>query len=100
MPQVDAAPSFVAALRFLALTPCHSLIIDRCGSPFLALVCAGLCFANASAQRAQAPAGQPAVTFKTEINYVDVDVIVTDQHGNFVKDLTTDAFIDTTRLLC
>ena len=56
--------------------------------PLLALVCAGLCFASASAEQAQAPPGQPAVTFKTEINYVDVDAIVTDQHGNFVKDLT------------
>ena len=56
--------------------------------PLLALICAALCLTNASAQQAQAPPGQPAVTFKTEINYVDVDAIVTDQHGNFVKDLT------------
>jgi VWFA-related protein len=61
-------------------------------SPLLALVCASLCFANASAQQNQAPPGQPAVTFKAEVNYVDVDAIVTDQQGNFVKNLTKDDF--------
>ena len=54
----------------------------------LAVVCAGLCFVDTSAQEGQAPPRQPGVTFKTEVNYVDVDMIVTDEQGNFVKDLT------------
>jgi VWFA-related protein len=58
----------------------------------LALVGAGLCLTNASAQQAQAPSGQPAVTFRTEVNYVDVDATVTDQQGNFVRGLTKDDF--------
>jgi VWFA-related protein len=59
---------------------------------FLALACAGLCFAETFAQEAQAPPRQPAVTFRAEVNYVDVDAIVTDQHGTFVKDLTKEDF--------
>jgi VWFA-related protein len=50
----------------------------------------GLCLA------AQAPGGAqqepPAVTFQVEVNYVDVDVIVTDDDGNFVGDLKSGDF--------
>jgi len=44
--------------------------------------------------RAQQPQqqGAPAVTFQTEVNYVDVDTIVTDQQGNFVGDLKKEDF--------
>ena len=35
---------------------------------------------------------QPAVTFRTETNFVEVHAIVTDQKGAFVKDLTRDDF--------
>src|SRR5688572_32981688 len=45
-------------------------------------------FSSALAQ-AQAP---PSVTFQTEVNYVDVDAIVTDDKGNFVSGLTRDDF--------
>jgi VWFA-related protein len=38
---------------------------------------------------AQAP---PSVTFQVEVNYVDVDAIVTDEEGNFVSGLTRDDF--------
>ncbi len=41
------------------------------------------------------PAGssdQPPMTFKVEVNYVEVDAIVTDQQGNFVRDLKKDDF--------
>src|SRR5215212_5553108 len=38
--------------------------------------------------RAQAPAD----TFQVEINYVDVDALVTDQQGRFVSDLTLGDF--------
>jgi VWFA-related protein len=34
----------------------------------------------------------PPVTFKVEINYVEVDAVVTDQQGRFVRDLTKDDF--------
>lgn len=46
----------------------------------------------------QAPSGQPArqqpeVTFKVEVNYVEVDAIVTDASGRLVRDLSKDDFI-------
>jgi VWFA-related protein len=46
---------------------------------------------------AQAPAQpqappQPPVTFKVEVNYVEVDATVTDAQGNFVRGLTRDDF--------
>ena len=34
----------------------------------------------------------PGVTFQVEVNYVDVDVVVTDDQGNFVTGLTRDDF--------
>ena len=34
----------------------------------------------------------PSVTFQVEVNYVDVDAIVTDEQGNFVSGLTRDDF--------
>ena len=34
----------------------------------------------------------PGVTFQVEVNYVDVDVVVTDEQGNFVTGLTRDDF--------
>jgi VWFA-related protein len=42
--------------------------------------------------RAQAPQTPPSVTFSVEVNYVDVDVVVTDEKGNFVPGLTRDDF--------
>jgi VWFA-related protein len=35
---------------------------------------------------------QPPVTFKVEINYVEIDAIVTDAQGNFVRDLKKEDF--------
>jgi VWFA-related protein len=49
----------------------------------------------AAAQTAQTPTPareQPAVTFKVEINYVEVDAIVTDASGRLVRTLTKDDF--------
>jgi VWFA-related protein len=40
----------------------------------------------------QAPQSPPSVTFQVEVNYVDVDAIVTDENGNFVPGLTQDDF--------
>jgi VWFA-related protein len=42
------------------------------------------------------PAGeQPPITFKVEVNYVEIDAIVTDEQGNFVRTLTKDDFVVT-----
>ena len=38
------------------------------------------------------PAQQPPVTFKVEINYVEIDAVVTDASGALVRDLTKDDF--------
>jgi VWFA-related protein len=46
----------------------------------------------AAQQPGSAPPSQPEVTFRVEVNYVEVDAIVTDQDGNFVTDLTRDDF--------
>ena len=35
---------------------------------------------------------QPPVTFRVEVNYVEIDATVEDAQGNFVKDLTKDDF--------
>jgi VWFA-related protein len=57
-----------------------------------------LTLALAAQQPAQPPpprpgtADQPAMTFKVEINYVEIDAVVTDAQGNFVRNLTKDDF--------
>src|SRR5436190_1953245 len=64
----------------------------------LVLIGAVLCLTSASAQQKPATTpppqvpGQPAVTFKAEVDYVDVDASVTDRQGNFVTGLTKDDF--------
>jgi VWFA-related protein len=35
---------------------------------------------------------QPPLTFKVEVNYVEIDAVVTDAQGNFVRGLTKDDF--------
>jgi VWFA-related protein len=40
----------------------------------------------------QDPRPTPGVTFEVEVNYVDVDAVVTDDQGNFVTGLTRDDF--------
>ncbi len=40
----------------------------------------------------QTPREQPRVTFRAEVNFVEVDAIVTDEDGNFVTGLTADDF--------
>jgi VWFA-related protein len=39
-----------------------------------------------------APAEQPGVTFRVEVNYVEVDAVVTDAKGAFVRDLAKEDF--------
>jgi VWFA-related protein len=38
------------------------------------------------------PQQQPGVTFRVEVNFVEIDAVVTDAQGNFVRDLTRDDF--------
>jgi VWFA-related protein len=40
----------------------------------------------------QAPSAQPPITFKVEVNYVEIDANVTDAQGNFARGLTRDDF--------
>jgi VWFA-related protein len=42
--------------------------------------------------RAQAPPEQPPLTFRVEVNYVEVDAVVTDAQGNTVTNLTVNDF--------
>jgi VWFA-related protein len=61
----------------------------------VALLFALCCGAGGSARQSSSPAteGQsPAVTFRTEINFVEVHAIVTDERGAFVRDLSRDDF--------
>ncbi len=46
----------------------------------------------ASAGQTQPQSQQPPVTFKVEINYVEIDAIVTDAQGKFVRDLRKEDF--------
>ena len=55
----------------------------------LALVAAAF---QTPALKAQDPSGPPSVTFQVEVNYVDVDVVVTDEKGNFVPGLKREDF--------
>lgn len=49
--------------------------------------------AGVGAEQPQAPAAtEPQVTFKVEINYVEVDAAVFDRQGGFVRDLKRDDF--------
>ena len=65
----------------------------------LELVGVGLLLASSGAgihgtlsAQGQTPQAPPSVTFQVEVNYVDVDAIVTDEQGNFVAGLTRDDF--------
>src|SRR5919201_5930431 len=44
------------------------------------------------AGQAPPPAGPQQPTFKAQVDYVEVDVLVTDQQGNFVRDLKKEDF--------
>jgi VWFA-related protein len=51
------------------------------------IVAAVLAVAVSARQSPPQPADQPDVRFKVEINYVEVDAVVTDAQGTFVRDL-------------
>jgi VWFA-related protein len=55
----------------------------------LPLGAATVLLAAQAASQTQAP---PSVTFQVEVNYVDVDAIVTDENGNFISGLTREDF--------
>ncbi len=59
------------------------------------MLVAGLTAGLLAQQAPTAPSGQdapPPVTFRTEVNYVEVDARVTDAQGNVVADLTANDF--------
>ena len=58
----------------------------------MALAGAGVVAARQAPATPADPGQQPAVTFRTETNFVEVHAIVTDQKGAFVRDLTRDDF--------
>ena len=57
-----------------------------------ALLCAGVVTAQQPPAQPTDAGQQPAVTFRAEIDFVEVHAIVTDQKGAFAKDLTRDDF--------
>jgi VWFA-related protein len=60
---------------------------------FLASVIAGASvFARQQPATDQSQGSAPAATFQVEVNFVDIDAVVTDARGNFVDNLTKDDF--------
>ena len=59
---------------------------------FAAVVAAQSQQTPASQAPAAPAASQQTPTFKTQVEYVEVDALVTDQQGNFVRTLTKDDF--------
>ena len=58
-------------------------------------LCLAVLLAQTQTPQPQAPqpqAPQPPITFKSEVNYVEIDARVTDAQGNFVRNLTRDDF--------
>ncbi len=49
-------------------------------------------FASASLLGSAQQQPAPSATFQVEVNFVDIDAVVTDERGNFVGDLTKDDF--------
>lgn len=56
------------------------------------LLIASLVAAGIAVAAQQAPPPQPGVTFRVEVNFVEIDAVVTDAQGNFVHDLRKDDF--------
>jgi VWFA-related protein len=62
----------------------------RIAALFVALAGSGLLAGQQPTQPPQEPATAP--TFKAQVEYVEVDAVVTDQQGNFVRDLKKEDF--------
>jgi VWFA-related protein len=60
--------------------------------PALALILVTFALIQSPVIKAQDPQGPPSVTFQVEVNYVDVDAVVTDEQGNFVPGLAREDF--------
>lgn len=56
------------------------------------LAASALAVLGAGSLAAQSPAQAPAPTFRVEVNYIEVDALVTDAQGNIVTDLTAADF--------
>jgi VWFA-related protein len=56
------------------------------------LLIAAFAIVTAAILAGQQPTGQPGVTFRVEVNFVELDAVVTDARGVFVRDLTRDDF--------
>jgi VWFA-related protein len=69
---------FVAALGAALAAPSLRVIAAAAGDP--------------QQPASQTPVDQPAVTFRVEVNYVEVDAYVTDANGKPVSDLTANDF--------
>lgn len=73
-----------------------AILVAACGAAIAAPVLhasrasAGL--AQQQSPAPQTPGDQPPVTFRVEVNYVEVDAFVTDAQGNPVTDLTANDF--------
>ena len=65
---------------------------------FIAVFLVVLLAVTTSGQQPQQPASppsqeqQPPITFKVEVNYVEIDAVVTDSNGKFVRGLTREDF--------
>jgi VWFA-related protein len=58
-------------------------------------LCVAILLAQTQSPQPQTPqpqTPQPPITFKSEVNYVEIDARVTDAQGNFVRDLSRDDF--------
>jgi VWFA-related protein len=67
------------------------LTVPHRRNPLIALIL--LCLVGSGLTARQEPARQqPGVTFRVEVNFVELDAVVTDAQGNFVRDLTKDDF--------
>ena len=58
----------------------------------LIVLLAGTALGAGQAPAGQAPAGPQAPTFKVQVDYVEVDVLVADARGNYVRDLKKEDF--------
>src|SRR5688500_18151196 len=66
--------------------------LHTCAKLGVALFVMGAASWLPSGTSAQAPQAPPSTTFQVEVNYVDIDTIVTDENGNFVSNLSRDDF--------
>ena len=70
----------------------HSIFRPAKAGHYILWLTLGAAVAQSPSINAQDPQGPPSVTFQIEVNYVDVDVVVTDEEGNFISGLTREDF--------